>query len=59
MPDAYTCPHCGARITPFAAGCAYCGTDLDRYRRNRRPPTVHRLRTRLRIRRHAEHRPRS
>jgi DNA-directed RNA polymerase subunit RPC12/RpoP len=27
--NAYTCPHCGARITPFAAGCAYCGADLD------------------------------
>jgi len=33
MSNAYTCPHCGSRITPFAAGCAYCGADLD-VRRN-------------------------
>ena len=37
MTNAYTCPHCGARTTPFAAGCAYCGADLDP---RRRPPSA-------------------
>jgi hypothetical protein len=23
------CPRCRERVTPFAAGCAYCGADLD------------------------------
>jgi hypothetical protein len=23
------CPQCGERVTPFAAGCALCGADLD------------------------------
>lgn len=23
------CPQCGERVTPFAAGCAICGADLD------------------------------
>ena len=23
------CPKCGQRVTPFAAGCAVCGTDLE------------------------------
>jgi len=30
MPRAVThCPNCGQRVTPFAAGCAVCGADLD------------------------------
>jgi hypothetical protein len=27
------CPNCGATVTPFAAGCAICGTDLEAWRR--------------------------
>jgi predicted amidophosphoribosyltransferase len=23
------CPQCGERVSPFAAGCALCGADLD------------------------------
>jgi hypothetical protein len=32
------CPRCGATVSPFAAGCAICGTDLvaARARRERR-----------------------
>jgi hypothetical protein len=30
MPRAVThCPQCGQRVTPFAAGCAVCGADLE------------------------------
>jgi hypothetical protein len=30
MPRAVThCPNCGQTVTPFAAGCAVCGTDLE------------------------------
>lgn len=30
MPRAVThCPKCGQHVTPFAAGCAVCGTDLE------------------------------
>lgn len=28
-PDPGRCPKCRERVTPFAAGCAICGTDLD------------------------------
>jgi uncharacterized protein (DUF983 family) len=27
--DRSRCPQCGERVTPFAAGCAICGADLD------------------------------
>jgi hypothetical protein len=27
------CPSCGERVSPFAAGCALCGADLDARRR--------------------------
>jgi hypothetical protein len=27
------CPECGVAVTQFAAGCAVCGADLERYRR--------------------------
>ena len=27
--DRSRCPRCGERVTPFAAGCAICGADLD------------------------------
>jgi hypothetical protein len=26
------CPQCGANVSPFAAGCAICGADLERAR---------------------------
>jgi hypothetical protein len=30
MPRAISkCPRCGEPVTPFAAGCAICGTDLE------------------------------
>ncbi len=29
MPDRSRCPGCGERVSPFAAGCAICGADLD------------------------------
>jgi hypothetical protein len=29
MADRSRCPSCGERVTPFAAGCAICGADLD------------------------------
>ena len=35
------CPRCGSTVSPFAAGCAVCGTDLDAARaRHRRMPTI-------------------
>lgn len=40
MPRAITrCPNCGQTVTPFAAGCAVCGTDLEaaRAKRSARP----------------------
>jgi predicted amidophosphoribosyltransferase len=40
------CPQCGERVTPFAAGCALCGADLDP-KRWQRPPS---LRQRVSIR---------
>lgn len=37
MPRALTnCPNCGQRVTPYAAGCAVCGTDLEAARARRR-----------------------
>lgn len=27
--DLNHCPRCGERVTAFAAGCSYCGTELD------------------------------
>lgn len=29
MTSPHICPRCGERVTPFAAGCALCGADLD------------------------------
>jgi hypothetical protein len=31
------CPRCKERVTPFAAGCAICGSDLDPNRDKRVP----------------------
>jgi predicted amidophosphoribosyltransferase len=27
--DPTRCPNCRERVTPYAAGCALCGADLD------------------------------
>ena len=32
MADRSRCPKCGERVSPFAAGCAICGADLDTQR---------------------------
>jgi hypothetical protein len=29
MPDRSRCPNCRERVSPYAAGCAICGADLD------------------------------
>jgi hypothetical protein len=29
MPDRSRCPNCRERVSPYAAGCAVCGADLD------------------------------
>lgn len=29
MPDRSRRPDCGERVSPYAAGCAVCGADLD------------------------------
>jgi hypothetical protein len=29
MPDRSRCPNCREPVSPFAAGCAVCGADLD------------------------------
>jgi predicted amidophosphoribosyltransferase len=41
------CPQCGERVTPFAAGCALCGADLDPKRWQR--PVTARQRFAIRI----------
>ncbi len=34
MANARRCPACGVPVTPFAAGCAVCGADLEAHRRH-------------------------
>ena len=41
------CPSCGERVTPYAAGCALCGADLDPTRWQRPLPLGTRLAGRL------------
>jgi predicted amidophosphoribosyltransferase len=41
------CPECGERVTPFAAGCALCGADLDPRRWQGPPSVTQRLSPRL------------
>jgi len=41
--DPSRCPNCGERVTPYAAGCALCGVDLDPQRWQRKPSLVGRL----------------
>jgi predicted amidophosphoribosyltransferase len=47
FPDPNRCPSCGERVTPYAAGCALCGADLDPRRWQPRPSLVQQLRARL------------
>jgi hypothetical protein len=46
---ATVCPSCGQPVSAFAAGCAYCGADLESHRRKlrRRGPSLPRLGLRL------------
>ena len=37
MPDRSRCPNCREPVSPFAAGCAICGTDLDTKRWDKGP----------------------
>ena len=41
--DPSRCPNCRERVTPYAAGCAICGTELDPKRWQRRPSPLSRL----------------
>ena len=41
------CPECGERVTPYAAGCALCGADLDPKRWQRPVSTRRRLSVRM------------
>jgi hypothetical protein len=36
------CPKCGEPVSPFAAGCAICGTDLEAARRELAAKRAHR-----------------
>jgi hypothetical protein len=43
--DPNRCPSCGERVTPYAAGCALCGADLDPKRWQPRASLLRRLTT--------------
>jgi hypothetical protein len=43
MPDRSRCPKCGQRVSPYAAGCAVCGTDLDTRRWDSGPGPLQRV----------------
>jgi hypothetical protein len=43
MPDRSRCPNCGERVSPYAAGCAVCGADLDTRRWDTGPGTLNRV----------------
>jgi len=47
----HVCPRCHERVTPFAAGCALCGADLDPRRAQAAPALSARVRALLRGRR--------
>ena len=42
MPDRTRCPNCGEHVSPYAAGCAVCGADLDFRRWDSGPTRVKR-----------------
>jgi hypothetical protein len=37
------CPECGERVMPLAAGCSFCGADLDTTRYDRGPGPVQQI----------------
>jgi hypothetical protein len=43
MPDRSRCPNCKEPVSPFAAGCAICGADLDTHRWDKGPGPLNRL----------------
>ncbi len=43
MADRSRCPNCGTRVSPWAAGCAVCGADLDPHRWDSGPSFAQRL----------------
>ena len=43
MPDRSRCPNCKEPVSPFAAGCAVCGTDLDTKRWDTGPSGINRV----------------
>lgn len=43
MPDRSRCPNCKEPVSPFAAGCAICGADLDTARWDRGPGVGNRI----------------
>ena len=43
MPDRSRCPNCREPVSPFAAGCAVCGTDLDPKRWDTGPSVTNRI----------------
>jgi hypothetical protein len=43
MPDRSRCPNCKEPVSPFAAGCAVCGADLDTKRWDKGPSGLNRL----------------
>jgi predicted amidophosphoribosyltransferase len=58
--DPGRCPSCGERVTPYAAGCALCGAELDPRRWHNPPSKLHRFLGRRLVRpagRPADHRP--
>lgn len=46
----HVCPRCGERVSPFAAGCALCGTELDPLRAQASPRVRQRVRSAWRAR---------
>jgi hypothetical protein len=43
MADRSKCPDCGAKVSPYAAGCAVCGADLDFKRWDSGPSVANRI----------------
>ena len=43
MADRSRCPSCGERVSPYAAGCAVCGADLDPSRWDKGPSLGNRV----------------
>ena len=41
--DRSRCPNCGERVSPYAAGCAVCGADLDTERWDSGPSLANRV----------------